>query len=102
MIVRKEQRSDWWREGHFAEALFSRIWAGHHAIPRGAKKLVTLLSVARLPRVVPPPRRRCGGAGLTSSYVAREQPICSPAMRQADVAGQSLSDVVLGLLALSA
>ncbi len=43
-----------------------------------------------------------GRAGLTTGYVAREQPICSPAMKQADVAGQSLTEVVLGLLALSA
>ncbi len=41
-------------------------------------------------------------AGLTNGYVARAQPICSPAMKRADVTGQSLTEVVLGLLALSA
>lgn len=41
-------------------------------------------------------------AGLTTGYLARKQPICSPAMNQADVAGQSLTAVVQGLLALNA
>ncbi len=41
-------------------------------------------------------------AGLTTGYVARQQPVYSPAMNQADVADQSLTAVVQGLLALNA
>ncbi len=42
-------------------------------------------------------------AGLTTGYIARKQPICSPAMNQADVAaGQFLTELVQGLLELNA
>jgi hypothetical protein len=33
-------------------------------------------------------------AGLTTGYIARKQPRCSPAMQQPDVSGRTLGKVV--------